>query len=1151
MPETPENGHPKTGVYICHCGTNIASVVDVAAVTAFAERLPGVVVARHYEYMCSDPGQDLIKQDIAERGLKRVVVASCSPLMHEPTFRRACKEAGVNPYLFQMANIREHCSWVHEDRDEATEKAKRLVRAAVSRVQFHEPLEAKSVPVRGDALVIGAGIAGIEAALKLADAGKHVFLVEREPSIGGHMAQFDKTFPTLDCAACILTPKMVQVGQHENIDLLTYSEVREVDGYVGNFRVKVERKPRYVSEADCNGCGDCVRECPIDLPNEFDLGLTSRKAIYRPFPQATPNVFTVDKQVSPCKVACPAGTHAAGYVALIAKGKFKEALELIKRSNPFPAICGRVCHRPCEKECTRARVDDPIAVAHLKRFIGDYEMILEPETPPPPEHERPEKVAIVGAGPAGLTAAHNLRKKGYQVTVFEKLPVVGGMMTVGIPAFRLSRAVLEREIRDIENTGVEIRTNQALARDFTIDSLKADGYRAVFIAMGAHANRRLEVPGEELEGVIPAIGFLREVNLGKQVTLGDRYGFLRELELGRTAAPGGKVAVIGGGNAALDTARTVLRQGAAEVTILYRRSREEMPAEPEWEIDETEREGVKIEYLVTPKRFIGRGGKLTGVELMRMELGEPDASGRRRPVPVEGSEYTIEVDAVLPAIGQVPPADEIPAEVVTSRWDTLQADDITLETNVPGVFAGGDAVLGPATLIEAIGHGKRAAESIHRYLNGMDLRAGRDLPPPRPWEMDVSGEPYKPRVEMPLLPLAERQTPRGAFAEVELGYSEEQAVEEASRCLKCGGCVECFECVRLCDRNAIDHDMLPRELDLEVGAIIVATGFDTFDPHRAPQYGYGRYPNVLTSLEFERMSHAGGPTAGEVLLQDGRKPESVAIIHCVGSRDENFNEYCSRVCCMYSLKFAHLVREKVAARVYDLYIDMRAFGKGYEEFYERVMNEDVIFIRGKGAEVTDVAESAEEKGRLIVKCEDTLLGRVRRLPVDMVVLATGLEPKKDAAEVARTLNLSCTDGGFFLEQHPKLAPIATSTDGIFIAGACQAPKDIPDSVAQGAGAAAEALSLIDRGSVTIEPITSVIDEDLCGACKTCIPLCPYTAIEFDDEKNVSVVQEALCKGCGTCVAACPAGAARQQFFGDEEIVAEIQGLLAAEPAAQA
>ncbi len=312
-----------------------------------------------------------------------------------------------------------------------------------------------------------------------------------------------------------------------------------------------------------------------------------------------------------------------------------------------------------------------------------------------------------------------------------------------------------------------------------------------------------------------------------------------------------------------------------------------------------------------------------------------------------------------------------------------------------------------------------------------------------------------------------------------------------------------------------------------------------------PQYGYGRLPNVVTGLEFEIMSNAGGPTGGQIVMENGEAPKSVGILHCIGSRDENNNPYCSRVCCMYAMKFAHLVREKLGpeAPVYEFYIDVRAFGKGYEEFYSRVLSEDVIFVRGKGAEVTEVAEEPEEEGKLVIKCEDTLLGELRRIPVDMVLLAVGLEPQADAQDVAHTMSLSCTDGGFFLEQHPKLAPVATSTDGVMIAGACQSPKDIPDSVAQGAAAAAGALALIDAGHVSIEPITSEIDEDLCSGCKTCIELCPYTAIEFDEEEKVSKVQEVLCKGCGTCVAACPSGAAHQRGFSDKQILAEMEGAL--------
>jgi heterodisulfide reductase subunit A-like polyferredoxin len=355
---------------------------------------------------------------------------------------------------------------------------------------------------------------------------------------------------------------------------------------------------------------------------------------------------------------------------------------------------------------------------------------------------------------------------------------------------------------------------------------------------------------------------------------------------------------------------------------------------------------------------------------------------------------------------------------------------------------------------------------------------------------------------------------------------------------------DCGACEAFCDAGAILYDQEDTVQDIEVGTIIVATGFDLFDARQIVRYGYGRLKNVISALDFERLSHASGPTGGEILTAEGKTPEAVAIIHCVGSRDENYQEYCSKVCCMYSLKFAHLVKEKTGAEVYNLYIDMRTPGKGYEEFYKRLLSEGVHFIRGKCAEISEVAESPEEQGKLVVIGEDTLLGITRRIPVDMVILSAALKPRADVDQVARTFSLSCAQGDFFLEKHPKLAPVEAASDGLFLAGACQGPKDIPDSVAQGAAAAACALSLMDKGSVVLEPISSEIDPDRCSACKTCIASCPYQAIEFDEEKNVSVVIEELCKGCGTCVATCPSGAAKQKGFEDMQIYSEMEGILA-------
>ncbi len=353
----------------------------------------------------------------------------------------------------------------------------------------------------------------------------------------------------------------------------------------------------------------------------------------------------------------------------------------------------------------------------------------------------------------------------------------------------------------------------------------------------------------------------------------------------------------------------------------------------------------------------------------------------------------------------------------------------------------------------------------------------------------------------------------------------------------------CETCKSFCAPGAIDFEQEDEVIEVEVGSIIIATGFDLFDPSVIKQYGYGRLDNVLNSLEFERMINSAGPTGGHVRMKDGREPESIAIIHCVGSRDENYHEYCSRVCCMYSMKFAHLIKEHTDAEVYEFYIDMRSFGKGYEEFYNRMLEEETVFIRGKPAEITDIAETPEEEGHLVVQFEDTLVGRQRRLPVDMVVLSCGIEPSHDIEEVARLFNISRSADGFFLEKHPKLDPVATMTDGIFVAGCCQGPKDIPDTVAQASAAAAEALAMISRGVVEIEAVTSVVDERLCTGCQLCLQVCPYSAIDFDEEKGVCRVNDALCKGCGACAGGCPSDCISLSHYTNEQILAQMEGAL--------
>jgi heterodisulfide reductase subunit A len=945
------------------------------------------------------------------------------------------------------------------------------------------------------------------------------------------MLQYDKTFPTLDCAACIGTPKMVSVGQEANIELLSYSEVEEVSGFIGNYKVKVRRKSRFV-EDNCTGCGECEKVCPVEFLNDWDVGTKMRKAIYRPFPQAVPITYCIEPKYDrpPCVQTCPAGTNVQGYVALVKSGRYQEAVKLIMEKLPLPGTLGRVCPAPCEQVCRRGEVDSAVAIRDLKRFAADQVNLAE--LPLPEIEERSEKIAVIGSGPAGLAVAYYLRLKGYQITIFEALPVLGGMLRVGIPDYRLPPEVLDGEIQNILRLGIETQTNQRLGADFTLDDLRKQGYKAIFLAIGAHRSLKLGISGEEdFQGVIDAVEFLREVNLGER------------------EKPGNRVVVIGGGNVAIDAARAALRLGCEQVNIVYRRSREQMPAYPE-EIEGALAEGVKIHYLTTPLRVLGTDGKVSGFECLETELGPPDESGRRRPVPIENSEFVIECDAVIPAIGQHPDVDWIVDQdsLEVTRRNTLVVNPHTMQTAIPDVFAAGDAVSGPATVIEAVAAGHKAVEAIHRYLSGEDVdlyaeELASRKPPGQDWS-EIPEDIFKEARAQ--LPHRHAQESAASFEEVALGFAEEVAQKEASRCVDCGGCCECKLCVSACEAEAINHSMEDRVEEIEVGSIIIATGFDPLDPTPMEQYGYGKYANVFTNLEFERLSNATGPTAGKLLKRDPNDrfkftdpPKSAAILHCIGSRDINYHEYCSRTCCMYALKYAHLLKDKCGhhTEIYNFYIDMRCFGKGYEEFYKRVQTEGVRMVRGKASRVE------EKDGMLLVTAEDTLSDRMVKVPVEMVILCTAMEARADANEVARTFGINVGSDGFFQEEHPKLEPVSTPTSGVFLAGACQGPKDIPDTVAQAKGAAAEALALSASGQVAVAPMISSIDPDICIGCQMCIGLCAYSAIEFNELKTVSEVNEAVCKGCGSCSAHCPSGAAKVRHFTDKQIFAEIDGIM--------
>jgi heterodisulfide reductase subunit A len=647
----------RIGVYVCHCGLNIAGSVDCAEVAKFASTLPHVVLAKDNRYTCSDQGQDQIKKDIRENRLNRVVVASCSPRLHEPTFRKTCEEAGLNKYLFEMANIREQCSWVHlYDRKEATEKAKDLVKVAAAKAALLEPAEEAEVPITRKTLVIGGGVAGIQAALDLADTGYNVYLVEKEPSIGGMMARIDKTFPTMDCSICILAPKMSDVGHHPNIELLTNSEVTEVKGYIGNFHVKVLKKPRYVTK-DCSACGECVKVCPIVAPNEFDVGLAIRHGIYTPFAQAVPSTYIID-------------------------------------------------------------------------------------------------------------------------------------------------------------------------------------------------------------------------------------------------------------------------------------------------------------------------------------------------------------------------------------------------------------------------------------MNG---------------------------------------------------------------CLNKDGVVVCDRCMKACERQAVKYEMKPETVSLEVGTIVVATGADVFDPTALPTYGYSKYQNVITSLEFERLINAGGPSGGHLLRpSDKQIPKRVAFVQCVGSRSDRSGKlYCSNVCCMNTIKDSLLIKEHwPETEIYVFYVDIRAYGKGFEDLYQRARKAGVIFIRGLPAEIVEDKKTKN----LWLMGENSLQNELYKINVDMAVLSIGLEPRKDSELIQRLLTLSRNQDGFFMEAHPKLRPVDAATGGIFFAGCAEAPKDIKDSVTQASAAAARAGILMAKGKVTVEAITPIFYPEKCKVCGLCVKVCPYNAITLNkDLKRIELI-EAACSGCGTCAAECPFGALTQKHFTDEQIIAQVDAV---------
>ncbi|MDR2459276.1 MAG: FAD-dependent oxidoreductase [Deltaproteobacteria bacterium] len=887
----------------------------------------------------------------------------------------------------------------------------------------------------GSVLVVGGGIAGIQASLDLAEMGFYVYLIEKNPAIGGRMAQLDKVFPTNDCSMCIISPKLNDIGGHINIETINCAELIELTGQAGNFKAKILKKPRYLDSVKCTACGDCAKVCPVDISNEFNQGLDTRKVVNKSYAQAYPNSFSLAKNsLSPCVVACPANVNAHGYVSLASQGRFNEALEVILDVLPLPGTLGRICAHPCESKCRRGLLEGPLDIKNIKRLValkGDLEaagaaILKEPEIE--------GLCAIVGSGPAGLSAAYHLGRRGIKSVIFERAKVAGGALRLGIPDYRLPPEVLQKEIDFILSySGSSIVYNKALGEDFTLDSLIKDGFKAVFLAMGAHNNAPLKVPGEDLEGVESGVEFLKRVNLSDKPNL-----------------TGKKVLVLGAGNVAMDAARSAIRLGAA-VTLAYRRGRGAMPAWP-WEVEEALEEGMELLLMRSPVKFEKRKGRIAA-ELVKT-VADGDENDRKAHLSYDHKDIVTHFcDIVISATGQLASSESVRAygDIQIHKGGRIGVDPVTLQTGRQGVFAGGDVQLGPALAIDAVAAGKEAAISIARYLKGEDLLLGRskieftgsesytELPSQRHYRNTVTMRDPKERAR--------------DFKEFDLGLSEEAAIDEASRCVSCGACCQCFRCVKACLPGALTmetHAQAPEILELNVGAVALAPGFDPYDAANNLTYRYNESPNIVTSLEFERILSASGPFKGHLVRpSDQKEPEKVAWIQCVGSRDQNIcdKKYCSAVCCMYAMKEATIAMEhrggKLDASIF--YIDIRSYGKDFEKYYNRAQDSGVKFIRSKVHTLTPLLNGDVELEYL---SED---GERKKDVFDMAVLSVGLSPSKDLAVLSKTLGLKLNEDGFV--KTGAFEPVDTSRPGIYACGAASEPKDIPQTVVEAQAAA--------------------------------------------------------------------------------------------------
>ena len=906
-----------------------------------------------------------------------------------------------------------------------------------------------------DALVVGGGIAGQEAALSLADMDYKVLLVEKELSIGGKMIQLSKVFPTLDCAACITTPKMSETARHPNITLMLNSKIGSIEKTDKSFNINVNRKARFVKPEVCTGCQECEFACPEVRVDDYNARLAGRKVAYIPFSLANPRIASIDRQdtSAPCINECPGGVKPYGYISLVRNGQYEDAMNLHLEDIPIPGSLGRACYAPCQSECTRASLEAPVDIRRIKRFFTEDYYNKYPQAP-----ERTTKpctgkrIAVIGSGPAGLTAAYHLALKGHSVKIFEAAPKAGGMLMLTLPEYRLPKSVVERDIQNITALGVEIEVNHKVE---SLAKLRRMGFDSVFISVGTHNTFSLSIEGANLNGITSCLDFLQKANIGDRDDL-----------------TGKKVMIIGGGNTAIDASRTALRLGASKVTVVYRRSREEMPCFAP-EIKEAEEEGVEILILRNPIKFIGENGKLTKVQLIKMKLDKPDASGRRSPIPIEGSEYLEDVDFVVEAIGLQPSTSIFSNEVDLNKNGTIKVNNKTLQISNSLVFAGGDGVTGASTIIEAAGQGKRAAFYIDKFLNGQnldDFEFGDKLPAVDKTKiLSRDNIRFANPIKDTLRPVSERV---GDFKDVEKTFTEDEVKLSADRCLDCSNCRECHQCVSACPAEAIDFSQKDEVVVSEAKSVIVSTGFKLFKPENKPQYGYGKYPNVIDAMQMDRLIAPTRPFNNVLRPGDGKVPDKIAYVLCTGSRDSSIehgmgcstecsnNPICSQICCMYSIKQAQLLMGALPmADITIYYMDIRAFGKGYEEFFHQSKGMGVSFIKGKIAKIT---QKDDNSGDLILRYEDVTTGTLKEAKHDLVVLSVGVLPNNEITKVFTNQKLELDDQRFIKQIDELVSPSLTSIEGVFVAGTAAGPKDIPDSILSAGSAASEAASYVNN-----------------------------------------------------------------------------------------